>query len=201
MDEPLTWKSLSARLAAMPRGSKHQLSKKLGLDPSDFYRRLNRSGELTERQARIVRAFLGESEAEAANDPGPPPTVSGPRLPIYGYAAASDGDLIALNEGHVVDWLELPHGLLLGPGEYFAVRPIGSSMEPRIFPGETLVVRRNYPPARDKDVVLEFADGSGLIKTYEGQRQGRIFVKQWNEPRTLDFDATGVKLHAVAFKL
>lgn len=201
MDLALTWTIVAERLEALPRGAAYQLSKTLGMNSSYLYRKLKNGGDLTERQAQAVRAFFGEAN-ETPTHQTPPPRDTSNKLPVYGYAAATDGDRIALNEGEIIDWIELPHGLALGPGEFFGVRPMGSSMEPRIFPGETLVVRKNYPPARDKDVVIEFSDGSGVIKTYEGQRQGRVFAKQWNEPRTLDYDATTVRaLHAVAFKL
>jgi len=196
--QPLTWKRVAELIAERPRGAAYQLAQRLRMNSSYFYRKLKTGGELTETQARAVREFLGQPTAPAAHSP-PRPERS--RLPVYGYAAASDGDRIALNQGEVLDWVELPMGIALGPGDYFVVRPLGSSMEPRIFPGETLVVRRGYPPARDKDVVIEFADGTGLIKTYKGQRDGRVFLEQYNPPKPLDFDATGVKLHAVAFKL
>ena len=200
MDEGLTWTVVAARLKEMPRGAPFQLSKKLGLNSSDFYRRLKRNSGLTEGQARVVREFFEEEPSRTMVQAAPP--RSGKKLPVYGYAAASDGERIALNDGDVVDWLELPLGIELGAGEYFVIKPYGSSMEPRIFAGEPLVVRRNYPPAQNKDVVVEFHDGSGVIKTYKGQRSGRVFVEQWNEPKVLDYDATSVKaLHAVAFKL
>ncbi|MBI1684440.1 S24 family peptidase [Caulobacter hibisci] len=201
MEEALTWTIVAERLETMPRGAAYQLSKTLGMNSSYLYRKLKSGGDLSERHAQQVRAFFNETPPEPQQF-GPPPTSSRNKVPVFGYAAASDGERIALNEGEVIDWIELPHGLALGPGEFFGVRPMGSSMEPRIFPGETLIVRKNYPPARDRDVVIEFTDGSGVIKTYEGQRQGHVFAKQWNEPKTLTYEATKVRaLHAVAFKL
>jgi SOS-response transcriptional repressor LexA len=204
MDELQTWNDLAARVKALPRGAAYKLAAAMGMNASYFYRRINHpKGELSVLQARTARDFFKAAEDDTAPPPFMAPSSSGAiKLPVYGYAAGSDGDLIAMNEGQVLEWYELPHGLLLGPGEFFIIRPIGSSMEPRIFAGDPVVCRRNYPPARDKDVVIEFTDGAGVIKTYQGQRAGRVFAKQWNEEKTLDYDASKVRaLHAVAFKL
>lgn len=204
MQNVLTWREVANLIRPRGRGAPKRLSDALGMDSSDFYRRLKRgTGELRESEARIVRAFINDNDPPSAARAAP--ASAGPsaeRLPVYGYAAASDGDRITLNDGSELETYELPMGLALGPGDYFVVRPLGSSMEPRIFPGETLVVRRGYPPGRGTDVVIEFRDGSALVKTYKGQRDGRIFVEQFNEPKILDFEATTVKaLHAVVIKL
>lgn len=207
MDELHTWADLAACLDGTPRGTAYKLAEALGLNTSYLYRKVNHpKGELTAAQARKARAFF---EALAAGAPAPEPEPFAPqrqdgiiKLPVYGYAAGSDGDMIAFNDGEILEWMELPYGLALAPGEFFILREIGSSMEPRIFSGEYMVVKRKYPPARDKEVVVEFHGGHALIKTYQGQRDGRVFVKQWNPEKTLDFDASSVKaLHAMAFKL
>lgn len=200
-DLPLTWKRVAERLDERPRGSAYQLSKRLGMNSSYFYRKLKSGGELTESQARLVRDFLGEGPPPSAGVAPPSGLRDRDRLPVFGYAAGDGGDRISLNETQVLDWLELPMGIALGPGEWFVVIMPGSQMEPRIFPGEKLVVRKGYPPARDQDVVVELEDGSALVKTYKGQRDGQIFLEQFNERKTLNVAATGARLHAVAFRL
>lgn len=203
-EELQTWDEVRARVDSLGRGAPYRLAQRLGMNTSYFYRKLKSESPLTARQAQVIKEFLEGPDAVPTRGEGSgmPSPGDRTRLPLYGYAAGSDGDIVALNEGNILDWIELPMGLRLGPGDYFAVRPIGSSMEPRIFAGETLIVRRNYPPARDKDFIAEFTDGSGVIKTYKGQRDGRVFAEQFNPPKTLDYDATRVKaLHAVAFKL
>lgn len=197
---PLTWADVATRLKERGRGAPYQLAQRLSLNPSYFYRKLKGRGEPTERQAYLVRAFLENAPDGETSAPAQP--VDRRRLDVYGFAAAGPDEVFALGEGQAIDQLELPMGIELGPGEYFVVRPPGSSMEPRIFPGEPLVVRRHYPPARDKDVIVEFSDGTGLVKTYKGQKDGRVLVEQFNPPKLLSFDATSVRaLHAVAFKL
>lgn len=198
VDELLTWDDVRRHLDDRPRGAAYKLAQRMGMNSSYLYRKLKSEGPLTAEQARQVRGFLSEAEPDAT----PVPASNRRRLPVYGYAAAGGDETIALNDGQVIDWLELPMGLELGPGDYFVVRAIGSSMEPRIFPGENLVVRRAYPPAKGKDVVVEFSDGTGLVKTYQGQRDGHVFLEQYNPAKTVNADATKVRaLHAVAFRL
>ena len=209
MANALTWKWVADELAKMPRGAPTKLAKALGILPPDLFRKISRANskaqlgeqpaELSERHARVVREFFGVGSDAAAPAPA---ATSRTRLPVYGYATASDGDLIALNEGNIIDWLELPMGIVLGPGEYFVVKPMGSSMEPRIFPGEPLVVRRDFPPARGADCIIEMNDGHGVVKSYRGQHSGRVFAEQFNPPKTLDYDGASVRaIHAVAFRL
>lgn len=192
------WDEVAEALKARGRGAGYQLATAMGMNSSFFYRKLKSRTPLTVDQARAVRAFF-------ARDDAPPPREGpdqGRSLPVFGYAAAGGDETIALGDGQVIEYLQLPLGLELGPGDWFAVRHPGSTMEPRIFPGEYLVVRRGYPAGKGKDVVVEFVDGSGVVKTYQTQRDGQVFVEQYNPPRVLNYEATRVRaLHGVAFKL
>lgn len=196
-----TWDELKARLADRPRGAGYKLSELLGMNSSYFYRKLKQGGPLKATQANIIRQYLAD---DTGMDDGAPSaaTQNRRRLPVFGYAAAGGDDRIATNEGRILDWMDLPMGMELGPGEWFVVVTVGSSMEPRIFPGEPQIVRRDHPPSRGKDVVVEFADGTAVIKTYKGQRDGKVFVEQYNPPRELSYDATSVRaLHGGIIRL
>lgn len=118
-------------------------------------------------------------------------------VPFYGYAAGGGEELIAFTPGQFEDAIKLPRGLTLSD-EYFAVQAIGSSMEPRIFAGERRLARLNTPPSRDTDVVVEFHDGTALLKTYKSQRDGLIYCHQWNPDKEVRIEATKVKaLHSL----
>jgi phage repressor protein C with HTH and peptisase S24 domain len=200
-DDVLTWADVKRRLTSTPRGTQSKLAKALDIDSSDITRRLARGGELTARQKAVVEQVLS---GDAGPLPEPRAIMSrGHRLPVFGYAAGDDGDLVLMNEGAIIDWLELPMGITLDrPDEYFVVRHTGPSMEPRFFPGAHHVVRRNYPPAYGRDCLIEFSNGHGAVKLYKGQRSGRVFGEQFNPPKTVDWDATGVKaIHTIAFTL
>ena len=75
-------------------------------------------------------------------------------------------------------------------------------MEPRFFAGESVFVHAGLPPARGQDCLIEFRDGSAVIKSYRGQRDGFVFAWQYNpsadESNELRYQGTDVKaLHAV----
>lgn len=181
MDDLYSWGDVAQILRTRPRGTQSALAAYLGMDPSYLSRMLkDGAGELTVAQARAITNFLEGRPAESESR-----LVAGSsrRLPVYGYAAASDGDRFVLNEGDILDEIELPMGIVLGPGEYFVVLPAGSSMEPRIFAGEPQVVRRNYPPGRDKKAVIEFRDGTAVIKNYRGLRTARSLPNSSTHPR------------------
>lgn len=118
---------------------------------------------------------------------------------MYGYAAMGgsaddkgDAEVIALGQADVLDWMTLPAGIDPS-GDCYVLIPIGESMEPRIFAGEPLLVLRGRPPLRNGDALIEFRNGTGVVKTYGGQRNGRVYGQQYNPPKVRDWDATTVK--------
>jgi SOS-response transcriptional repressor LexA len=198
-DDIATWSEVQARLTPLGRGTPYRLAQALGMNSSFFYRKLKSGGDLTTSQRRQVLAFFREG---GEPDPRPVRPSTAGLIPVYGYAAAGGEDLIALNDGEIVEWMRLPMGIAVGPGDWFVVKAVGSSMEPRIFAGDDLLVRRKHPVARGKDVLIEFHDGSGVIKTYEGERQGRVFARQWNEEKIVSYGSDKVRaLHGGIVKL
>ena len=200
MADILTWQEIGERLNDMGRGAKNQLAKKLGLDPSDLSRRLKRSGEPTASQAKLVNDFL-EGRGEGDDDAGAATIAcgaSGRRLPVFGYAAlggTEGSDRIALASDQVLDHVEVPAGLVRG--EAFLVRLVGESMYPRLRSGEQVMVERGVGPVRNDDVLVELTDGTGLVKEYRGQRDGYLFLFQYNPEQEVRIPLTQVrKLHA-----
>lgn len=185
-----TWSELADALKPLPRGAKTRLAAALKMDGSQFTRKLKTTDGLEVRQARMAADFLENYDEAMA-----PPTREippGHRVAVYGFAAASDNQRIAINPGEIMDWVDLPMGLSLR-GDYFAVKVIGCSMEPRLFEGEMILIQRHVPPIRDRDVLIEFNDGTGVVKTYRGQKSGRVFVHQYNPDEDFSYDATSVK--------
>lgn len=195
----LTWRVVGERLQERGRGAKNQLARRLNIDPSDLSRRLKRSGEPTASQAQVIEAFL-DGEADAAQESmsfalpagsAPPPR----RLPVYGYAGLADEDRVALASDQVLDFVDVPAGLVRG--EAFIVRLTGESMYPRLRSGEQVIVERGVPPVRYDDVLVELADGTGMVKEYRGQKDGYLFLWQHNPEREIRLPLTQVRrLHA-----
>jgi phage repressor protein C with HTH and peptisase S24 domain len=197
MDEPLDWTAVAQRLDAAGRGARSRLATALNMDRSQLARTLRKRGVYPDtRQAQTIDRILSNQPAEAplrlvASNGG------AMRVPEYGYAAATNGDRFALNDGQILDWVDLPMGMQLR-GDFFVVRTIGSSMEPRIWAGERKLIQRNVPPGRDQDAVIEFNDGSGVLKTFRKQSDGQIFAYQYNPEQEVRYDASSVKaMHAV----
>lgn len=167
------------------------LASHLGRSVHATSRLVNSARELTPSEIALVETFFNDNDRAAH-----PETV---RIPVYGYAAASNGDRIALGSDHVLDHLELPAGLVRGSA--IAIRVAGDSMEPRLFSGETVVVALNVTPARYGDCVVELRDGTGLVKQYRGRRDGHVFLYQYNPEREVRLRDDEVRaIHAVQLR-
>ncbi|MDP1873603.1 S24 family peptidase [Phenylobacterium sp.] len=197
MDDLLDWPTVAERLNHAPRGARARLAAALRMDRSQLARELRKPrGFPKADQAKIISEFLAgrpvEALAQAPARPGDPM-----RVPLYGFAAASDGERFAFNDGQILDWIDLPRGMSL-KGEFFIVQAIGSSMEPRIWPGERKLVQKGVPPGRDQDAVIEFRDGTAVLKTYVRERDGVVFAQQYNPGQELRYQASDVlAIHAV----
>ena len=121
-------------------------------------------------------------------------------IPLLGYAAGSGGDRIVWNTDQPLDWVEAPP-MRDTSIQILAIRVSGDSMEPRLFAGETIYVGRKLAPARNGDAVIEFNDGTAVVKSYGGMRQGFVFARQYNPDEELKYEATKVKaVHAVLWR-
>lgn len=194
---------IPGRLESLGR-SQADLARKIGLDPSSLSKTLKGRRQLKADELLKIEAYFGEQvdrgsgevESLAARRGGAPR-----RIPVYGYAAAGGSERVAINPGQVIDWVD-PPPLWNGAGDLMVVRVIGDSMEPRYFAGESVFVHVGLPPGRGQDCLVEFNDGSALIKSFRGQRDGQVFVWQYNPPKgeenEMRFDGASVKaLHAV----
>lgn len=188
---------IPARLRLMRR-SQADLARHLDLDPSSLTKTIKGARRVQPAEVIEIEKFFGEKLTLGVTAPVTPRRRAAPsRIPVYGYAAASDGDRIAYTDSQVIDWLE-PPPFWKGGEDLIYVRLIGDSMEPRYFSGEIVPVRLNLPPAKGNDCLIEFSDDTALVKTYQGMRDGRLFAEQYNERRLLDFDATSVRaVHTV----
>lgn len=97
----------------------------------------------------------------------PPKTSQAVRIPVYSRVAAG----IPLEaSGEVVDYEEIPEALSRS-GEYFGLRVVGDSMEPKISDGDTIIVRKQET-AEPGEVIVATVNGSDAcvkrLKTFEG---------------------------------
>lgn len=172
-------------------GRRHSaLASHLGIKKDSMSRLLNGEREITHDEVVAIERFFSED------------TQSGPKfveIPVFGYAAAGGEDRVAIANDTELDRLKVPEGLT--KGDMMAIRVAGDSMEPRLFSGEVVIVGRNVPPERDRDCVVEFRDGTAVVKQYQGQREGHIFLRQFNPDREVRYEATKVRaVHAVLYR-
>lgn len=190
---------IKTRLAQSGR-KQSELARHLGMDPSLLSRMLKGRRHLRADEMTKIEGFF---ETGPEYDPGLRPNgrpAQFGRVPVYGYAAAGGEDRIAFNEGRAIDWIEGPP-LWRGSGELIAVRVIGSSMEPRLFQGEMVVAQARLQPARGQDCIVEFSDGSGLVKTFCSIKDGFFLCRQWNPDKEVRVAVASVKaLHAVIWR-
>lgn len=182
------------------RRSQADLARALELDPSSLTKTLKGARRVQPAEVIQIEKFFGEkleiSIAESAPQT-PRRRVTPSKIPVYGYAAAGDAERIAYADSQIIDYLD-PPPFWRGGDDLAYVRLVGDSMEPRYFSGEIVPVRLNLPPAKGQDCLIEFNDSTALVKTYQGQRDGRIFAEQYNERRAMDFDAASVRaLHTI----
>jgi len=166
------------------------LARHLGKSKDSVSRMLQGMRRIDADEAAEIERFFGVSEASA-------PTYV--QIPVYGYAAAGGDDRISIASDHVLERIEVPYGL--SRGEVMAVRVAGDSMEPRLYSGELVIVGVGVPPSRNADCVVELRDGSAVVKQYRGQRDGHVFLWQYNPEQELKLPADKVRaIHAVLYR-
>ena len=188
------------RLAGLNQAA---LSRYMGMDPSSLTKTIKGDRQLKAHELLKIEEFFAQADTPMGATVTPlarrrttPPT----RIPVYGYAAAGGEERIVFNPGQVIDWID-PPPLWNGTGDLLAIRILGDSMEPRLFAGEMVVAQIGLPPARDRDCVIEFADGSALVKTYKGQKDGQVFAHQYNPDKEIRVAATSVRaVHSIIWR-
>lgn len=187
----MTKKDLRERLH-YARKTQQQLADMLGVSFTSASRLARGDRKMSADEAALIDAWLNGN----SNEPASPKD----KIPLYGYAAAGNGERIALVNNQIIDWVDAPPYSTVS-GEIAAIRILGESMEPRLFAGEEILIARGLSPARGKDCVIEFHDGSAVVKTYERSRDGRVFARQYNPEQLIDYSADEVKkIHAVIWR-
>lgn len=118
-------------------------------------------------------------------------SYQGRDLPIMGRAQGANGDIFTL-EGGKVGVTERP-SYLIGVEDAFAVYVAGDSMVPRFKPSEMVYVNPHKPPVSGDDVLIEFLDGTGIIKELVRLSPTRLSVKQHNPPKEIVLDIKKIK--------
>ncbi len=82
--------------------------------------------------------------------------------------------------------------------EIFGVYVVGSTMEPRYSPGDVVHVDPNARIRDDDDVLVEFNDGTGVIKQFVSRTPEIVCLSQLNPERELTYPMAEVKaIHCI----
>lgn len=74
-------------------------------------------------------------------------------------------------------------------------------MQPRLFAGEIVFAQLGLPPAERADCVVEFYDGTAMVKTYLRERDGTLFLRHWDPAEEVRVPGVQVKArHAVVWR-
>jgi phage repressor protein C with HTH and peptisase S24 domain len=111
-------------------------------------------------------------------------------LPILG-AAMGGGSGYYFNDGAPKDFALRPPALA-GVSNGFAVYVYGDSMAPRYLRGEVVHVNPNRPLTAGCFVVVELADGRGMIKQFVRQDDRRIVLRQFRPEQELILDRSEI---------
>lgn len=119
-----------------------------------------------------------------------------PTIPVYGHAMGGKDGAFPFNGVKIEDVLA-PPSLARVEGAY-AVYVVGTSMEPRYFPSETVFVHPHLPAARGDFVVAQIRASTegdpplAYVKRFVSRDEQRLRLEQFQPEKILDFPASRV---------
>ena len=156
--------------------------------------------QMPEDELRGARPSSGRTVPPSARPA--PPIGTNDRLPVLGLAECGP-DGWALWNGEVVDYVARPSNLA-GVTSAYAVFVVGSSMEPRYFPGELVHVHPGRPVTIGSFVLVQIRpreDGEApraVIKRLVRRTGAKIVLEQYNPKKSFELkDSDVVSIHRV----
>lgn len=164
--------------------SKAEIAKRTNVTPQAVHGWLTAGTIAKDRLAQVARecgVTLEWLVSGTPSEPGQHPNL----VPIVGHAMATPGE-----DGYFTDM-----GLPAGGGDGFArwpsrdpsayaLRVKGDSMQPRIRPGELIVIEPNSPVSPGDDVLVKLTDGRRLVKQLLYRRAGNVVLGSINTAHT-----------------
>ena len=151
-----------------------ELGKKLGLAPSTIgmYERGEREPDF-ETLEKISNLFSVSMNTLLGKEPQP--FSAGVKIPVLGKVAA--GIPITAVE-NILDYEEITSEMAAS-GEYVALRIVGSSMEPRMYEGDVVIVRVQNTVEHGEIAVVMVNGGEATVKKVQFQKDG-ILLQPFN---------------------
>jgi phage repressor protein C with HTH and peptisase S24 domain len=119
------------------------------------------------------------------------PFTAGPKdLPVLGVAAGGEDAWFDTN-GQANEYIERPP-MLSGVSDAYAIYVIGDSMSPALREGHLVHVHPHKRATPGCEVVVQLADGRGLIKELVRRDNRKIVLRQHNPVKELSFDTAQI---------
>jgi len=185
----------------------HFLSSRVGLDRSQVNKAISGKRKVQPSEMPLVWEFFGLPPEGLAFAIGAKPTADhhaappaanatrpefqafahGPRIPVYGHAAAGNNGRFIMNGQRVADTFCPPD--LMGVDGAYAVYVHGNSMEPKFEAGETVWINPHQPVRQGDYVVAQILEGdeddgsppSAYVKRYVSRGKDLVLY-QFNPP-------------------
>ncbi|WP_420406939.1 XRE family transcriptional regulator [Hoeflea sp.] len=186
------------RLMREKRITGEKMGEKIDAHPITVSKLLNGRMSLTESWLQKLADALDMTVAEIATEAGASDLPRRrpehfPSLPVYGLAAASVAGNLTMTTDPV-EWVSAPAPLST-VREAYALRVIGSSMEPRYFPGDVIFIHPHKPPMSGDHVVIQEAMNGGMavsVKRYDKTTEQHIVTTQYNPLAEIKFSRSRV---------
>lgn len=187
--------------------SQADLARYMGWSDSRVSKLLNGGRHLKEFEAEKIRGFFKVTapsyETEPVSDvrrvdtlPAIPPRSSMPKdVPILGTAWGGESGDFTMN-GETGGFASRPEKYI-GRKDIFALYVQGTSMEPRYYSGELIVVEKRRPPQNGDHVVVELLerpDGTreAYLKVLIARTGTKIKLAQYNPPKEIEIELAKV---------
>lgn len=177
------------------------LARALGMAPPMVNKMVKGKRGIKAAEADVIRRFFGvqlvESNVRRVDTLPEIPTRSAmPRdVPILGTAWGGESGDFTMN-GETGDFARRPPRYA-GRDDVFALYVQGTSMEPRYFAGELILLEKRRPPQNGDHVVVELHPGrdgtrEAFLKVLVARTGTKIRLQQYNPPKTIEIDLARV---------
>ena len=131
-------------------------------------------GEATPNPETVLKIakILGITTDQLLGDTATPASTGGTWVPVLGDVAA--GIPIEAVE-NIVDYEEIDSSMA-STGEFFGLRIMGSSMEPRILDGDVFIVRRQEDAETSDTAVILVNGDSATVKRIKKEPDGSLWL-------------------------
>jgi len=173
------------------------LAQCLGLNPAAVNRMLHGMRQIKANEIPVIENYLGvkldisgASVGDNMNAIRAVASIMRDKMPN----SSENTKLIPVYNGNwdVIDEI-VPHPLQSNMGGGFAFYVQSDNMDPRFFYGELVYAQRGRPPEKNRDCLVEFADGSRKVFLLLDTEGDLLKLKQFNPEKVVETKISEVK--------